>query len=689
MNTLTRLINRLNIRQRLLASACLFALPLGVLFYFNIAQLAEKIEFARKELSGNRFQSPAIRLLNALAEYRIASVQPDNPNVFEAKQKVDGLMRQLEPVENSPAAALGFSDSALKEVGLESIGAAAIRAKWQALQAKPDLYESLVGDVRGRIGHAGDTSNLTLDPEMDSYYLSDVTSVAIAQTLDRMGAARTKLEPILKSGKVPASARTDMSVFSAMLKESDFDRIGGDLDTAIKENAKAARGPRAAMKPNMEQAMVRYKADVQALIDLAAAGGQGKAIGVEEFRQTSVRAGLSSLDLWEKTLAELDALLQMRIDGFAAYRRKIVLGTAISLGFALTVLLLTVGSVSRALAAAVTHVQYVAQGDLSRELPASYRARGDEIGTLANAMHEMSQQLRGMVTRISGGVAGLSSAASSLRDSSSQMTAESRSASDMAHSVAAAAEQMSANVSSVAAGMEQTTTNLAHVASSTAEMTSTIGEIARNSESARRITHDATVQARIITEQITLMGDSAREIGKVTEAIGAISSQTNLLALNASIEAARAGSAGKGFAIVASEIKALAQQTATATEDIKRRISVVQSSTAAGVSEVKKVSQVIFEVSEIVTSIAAAIEEQATATRDIARNVAEASLGVTDVNQRVAESSLVSKEIARDIGTVDHAASEINGGSGSVHSASEEVSRISETLRQTVETFRL
>ncbi len=368
--------------------------------------------------------------------------------------------------------------------------------------------------MRGWIGHAGDTSNLTLDPEMDSYYLADVTSVAIAQTLDRIGAARNKPEPFFRSGVLTPAARTDLSVFSLALKEADFDRITGDLDTAVKENAKAARGPSASLKPNIAHALASSKADVQALIDLAAAGGQGRAIGTEQWRQASVRASNSSLDLWKITLAELDRLLQMRIDGFVSYRMRIAAGTAISLGIALAALLLAVGSVTRPLAAAVAHIECVAQGDLSKELPASYLSRGDEIGTLANAMHKMSRQPRSMITVISGGVGGLSFASSLLQGSATRMTTESGSASDRAHSVAAAAEQMSANVTSVAAGMEQTTASLEHVANSTGEMTASIGEIARNAEKARRIRHDATVQAQQITEQINLMGVSAHEIGK-------------------------------------------------------------------------------------------------------------------------------------------------------------------------------
>jgi methyl-accepting chemotaxis protein len=185
------------------------------------------------------------------------------------------------------------------------------------------------------------------------------------------------------------------------------------------------------------------------------------------------------------------------------------------------------------------------------------------------------------------------------------------------------------------------------------------------------------------------LGTAAQQIGKVTETITEISSQTNLLALNATIEAARAGSAGKGFAVVANEIKELAQQTAAATEDIKGRISSVQSSTTGGIAEIDKVSQVIHEVSDIVASIAAAIEEQSTVTRDIARNVAEASVGVRDANKRVSESSQASSEIARDIVGVDQAATQMADGSERVRSSATRLSEVAGQLETAAGRFRV
>jgi methyl-accepting chemotaxis protein len=346
-------------------------------------------------------------------------------------------------------------------------------------------------------------------------------------------------------------------------------------------------------------------------------------------------------------------------------------------------------SITQPLYATVGHIGEVAEGNLSRSVDREHLSRTDEIGTMARSVDKMSISLRKVLKEISDGILVLSAASTELSTSAANMTEGSQSASNKAHSVAAASEEMSANATSLAAAMEQTSTNLAHVTSSTEQMTSTIGEIASNSEKARRITSEATRQANRITEQITQLGQAAREIGKVTETITEISSQTNLLALNATIEAARAGSAGKGFAVVASEIKELAQQTAAATEDIKARVAGVQASTAAGITEISKVSQVIHEVSEIVTTIATAIEEQAAVTKDISSNIVQASTGVADANQRVAENSHASRAISSDITSVDMTAREIASGSEQIRGSASELSKVADHLKSAVSQFQV
>jgi methyl-accepting chemotaxis protein len=343
-------------------------------------------------------------------------------------------------------------------------------------------------------------------------------------------------------------------------------------------------------------------------------------------------------------------------------------------------------SITRPLNLGVAFAGKMAEGDLTQTLEVHQK---DETGVLAGALNQMGQGLRQMMHNISDNVKTLASSSTELTAISKLMSGSAEQTSTRAAMVSAAVEQMSSNMSAVAASMEQTSTNINIVATSAEEMTSTVGEIARNSEKARSITSGAVEQVGLATRKVNELGQAARDIGKVTETISAISAQTNLLALNATIEAGRAGAAGKGFAVVANEIKELALQTAAATEDIKGRIETIQSSTSTTVTDIDKVSQVIQEVNEIVATIAAAIEEQSVVTRDIAGNVAQAAQGVQEVNQHVSQTSQVAGSVAQEIAEVNQASGEISSSSSQVLLSSEELSQLAEQLRSLTAQFKI
>lgn len=328
----------------------------------------------------------------------------------------------------------------------------------------------------------------------------------------------------------------------------------------------------------------------------------------------------------------------------------------------------------------------MAAGDMTQTLHIS---QTDEIGHLAKALNEMATSMRTVVTDINSGVHTLASSSTELSAISNEMAGGVREMSQKASTVAAAAEESSANTASVAAGMEQMTTNLSSVASATEQMSATIGEIASNSEKARSISTEATHQAEAVSAIMKELGRAAQEIGQVTETITSISAQTNLLALNATIEAARAGAAGKGFAVVANEIKELAQQTASATEDIKAKISNIQLSTGSAIGDIEKIAQIIRQVGEIVATIAAAIEEQSVVTKDVASNIAQASMGVKDSNDRVSQTATVSHSIAQDIAMVNATIDEISRGGEQVSTSSAELSRLAERLEELVSRFKV
>lgn len=238
-----------------------------------------------------------------------------------------------------------------------------------------------------------------------------------------------------------------------------------------------------------------------------------------------------------------------------------------------------------------------------------------------------------------------------------------------AESLSATAEETARQSQSVASASEQTTNNVNTVAAAAEEMANSIEEIGRQVEQSANIASRAVQEANSTDTSVSGLASAAQKIGEVVELISDIANQTNLLALNATIEAARAGDAGKGFAVVASEVKSLANQTAKATEDIAAQIGNIQEATGGTVTAIKNISSTIGEISEIASSIASAVEEQSAATQEISRNVQEAAAGTQDVASNIAGVTEAADETGRSSSEVLAAAKElsINGEQLSEH----------------------
>jgi methyl-accepting chemotaxis protein len=191
---------------------------------------------------------------------------------------------------------------------------------------------------------------------------------------------------------------------------------------------------------------------------------------------------------------------------------------------------------------------------------------------------------------------------------------------------------------------QSASSNVQMVAAASEEMAASVAEVGRQVQESSKIATEAVEQARQTDIRINELSQAASRIGDVVKLITAIAEQTNLLALNATIEAARAGDAGRGFAVVAQEVKALASQTAKATEEIGTQIGSMQHATADSVAAIKAISTTINRVSEIATVIAAAVEEQGVATQEIARNVQNAAKGTIQVADNIGDVSTGAKE---------------------------------------------
>ena len=297
--------------------------------------------------------------------------------------------------------------------------------------------------------------------------------------------------------------------------------------------------------------------------------------------------------------------------------------------------------------------------------------------------------VRAILSQVQGNALTLSDASSEFTQVARELDTSATQTEQQAQTVTTAAQEMSSNMASVAAATEEAASNVNVMSAATEEIASTIKGIEQNTNRAKQITGHAVSEAGEISSIVDTLGAAAQDIGKVTETIAEISDQTNLLALNATIEAARAGEAGKGFAVVANEIKDLAKQTAEATGEIKRRIEGIQGSTRSTVDGIRKITEIIGQIDEIVTSIAAALEEQASTMSELTSNIQQAGQGIGEVAENVNRSSQVSQQIANDVETFHGAAARISEGSGRVRTQAEELKELAETLKALIGKFTL
>lgn len=696
-----RLLARIRIVHRPLLIVVALLLPLAGLFYYMLAGYAENLGFAQSELRGNTYQRPLEKLLEWIPVHRRlareAVVKRDANRAARRKvaDQISQIFTELGTVDQAIGRDLEFTSEGLRKRQRESVQFTRFQQSWTSLaQASETLpvaeiearHDALLRDVRTAIVHVGDTSKLILDPDLDSFYLMDATLVALPSTQDRVARITDFAVDAGGAKELTAEQRSQFAVHAAQLREADVARVTDGLQTSFNEDA-AFYGPSPTLRSQLEKPLKDFRGAADAFLGVLdrQATNATEITSAAEFEEKGEALRHASFALWHTAVQELDTLLSIRRADYLHRRNQACAIVGLLLVVAGFVFWQVVRSITQPLTALTLATTKLGQGELALAIPGVERL--DETGELARGVASMTEHLRSLLGSVSEGIQTLANSSSELSAVSSQTATGVKAVSDRASSVAHTAETSSTQTITIAASLEQTTHRLANVAVQAEEMTATVAKIASNSGQARTVTTEAREQTQELSAAMQALGASADEIGKVSETIKQIASQTNLLALNATIEAARAGAAGKGFAVVANEIKELASQAANATEEIKTKVTAIQSTTATAVRDVHKISHVVDDVKGLVEDIANSIDEQATVTRELSSHVAEVSAGLKTERDRITETASVSRTMAEQIQTVSLSAKDIRAGGEQVLQRAGELAQLADRLAGLVRRF--
>ena len=326
-------------------------------------------------------------------------------------------------------------------------------------------------------------------------------------------------------------------------------------------------------------------------------------------------------------------------------------------------------------------------GDLSQRLDAS---TGDESGELASSFNLLMERLQGMVLNVAGNAHVLLQSSMSLRGISDTMSQDAGVMTDRAGHVASMTDDVAVRVANMSEGVGTLNENVLDIANAARTMSghvvgasTNVDEIARaiisianTAREAAQTAANASSRAAEAGGSVETLSEAVGEITSVVDAIRAIAGQTRMLALNAAIEAQRAGSAGKGFQVVASEVKALADQAAVAADDIARRIDTVRGGTASAVAVIGDVAEVIENVHAAVARIDDAVAVQSRGTEAISSGMARAAEEARTISDAIEHVSTTAREVSFD---ARHAAQE-------THSVFHIVNQVNEAARESTAT---
>ncbi len=538
---------------------------------------------------------------------------------------------------------------------------AAVRQQWdsiksKSLEQKPSVtikaHSDLLADMIALMGLVADASEITLDPKLDTYYLGDAVANSLVNLTENMGQSRAVGSGVASKGQHSQTSFVRLSVLSnninTFAKESSSglkaaiganDSVGSVLSDSVSSNNQAV-GEMQALLHELLRDSDKVTVDSKTVFDAATLAITG------------------TYGLYDSIAAELDMLFVARIESASGVK-------ALTIGIAAIVISLVAYLFAGLYLSVVSSIdlighaaRQIGQGDLNARLVLKSR---DELQQIAVDFNVMAASFQKVVRQISNATTQLATTAEQTSVITEQTDQAIQSQLNETTQVATAMNEMSATVQEVA-----TTTSSTSVAAN---------NVNKQASEGLKAMHETIAQIKQLSDKVENAGEVIQQleqhslgIGAVLDVIKGIAEQTNLLALNAAIEAARAGEQGRGFAVVADEVRNLAGKTQTSTEEINVMIDKLQSGSALAVDAVNSsremarraveqanktdyalssIGDSIEQVNDMSTQIASAAEEQSAVAEEINRNIVQISEMTEQTAQGAKQTSAAGGDLTR------------------------------------------
>jgi methyl-accepting chemotaxis protein WspA len=588
-----------------------------MLLYFTVSGINDNINFARLETFGNRLLEPLTQLLVLVPrQQRLVAASTRSSSVLNdietTTNLIDKNFESLDKETKDVGQPLKITPTGLKEARMEQLLPANLTDQWKTLRSSKTTrsqeqldrqYGDLTQRIRDLITRVGNTPNLILDPDLDSYYLMDVALVALPSAQQRVGEILLFAQSLTSQTQLTNPERVKLEVDASLLRQVDLDRIVQGVSTSLQED-KNFYGVSPSLQKNIPPVLSLYQAAVTKFSDrLIQISRTAKGdIPNNDFFELGEEVLRNGSELETVGRKELDKLLEQRIQSYENKRLIYLVLSLAALAISSFFVFQVSSEITVRLAKAVTITKNVARGDLTPRVSVDSQ---DEIGQLLAAIKYMIQDLNSLIRQTQESGIQVSSSTREFLATSKQQEEVIMNQVESTHDVLKSVKEIS-----------QLSEKLVQKMSEVAAMSEETAEFARNGQSDLVHMEESMQKMENASNNMYIKLQTIKEKGEnitsVVTTIGKVADQTNILSLNAAIEAEKAGEYGVGFAVVAREIRRLADQTAVAALEIEQMVKEMQLAVSEGVVEIEsfisKVRQGVTNTNKISAQLTKIIE---------------------------------------------------------------------------------